>query len=197
MYILYDEKGNYICKDTFQQYGGTHECYSITTNKGNAITFDSEEKADNIRKNCLNRNLKKMGFMVAELEPDKNAQEEKPVPVEVVLDDLSHVGSLLVDLNLKRDALFNALSVVDREISDIHHWLELEKINACQGYKASAMLREKLLRRRSIKDGIEIIQAISNVETTINNLKNRTYQPRELKELFGGDKNANEQRRPH
>jgi len=197
MYILYDEKGNYICKDTFQQYGGMHECYSITTNIDNAVMFDSEEKADNVRRNCLNRNLKRMGFRVTEQQPDVNVQEEKSVPVEVVLDDLSHVGSLLVDLNLKRDALFNALSVVDREISDIHHWLELEKINACQGYKASAMLREKLLRRRSIKDGIEIIQAISNVETTINNLKNRTYQPRELKELFGGDGNANEHRRTH
>lgn len=190
MYILYDNHGKYICKDTFQQNGAMHERFRITTNRRDAASYDTKEKAENVKENCLNRNLKRMGFIVVEIPCEERVEiadvkdENFEVDLAAILDDLTHIDSLVVDIPLKKATLFKALSTVDREISDIHHWLELEKINACQGYRASALLKEKLMRRRDIKNGIEVLRAISDVEVTISNLKNRTYQPRELKELF-------------
>lgn len=185
MYILVNKQGKYICKDK-------QDKFSVTTNPDIAAKWETYEKAENVKKNCLNSMLKNMGFQVKDNQVEVN-NEGKPVDMETyeenlseILSDVSHIDTLISDIPTKLNILYHALSVADREIIDIHHWIEFESFNACEGYKAFALLKDKLRHRRNVKDGIEVLRAVSDMETTINNLKNRSYTPRELEELFGG-----------
>lgn len=191
MFILTDNKGKFICKDSFKQNGSVHERYSFTTDQSRASSWESREKAENIKNNCLNRSLRDSGFTVKEINKTakkqvdcKHDEVDFTVDLTEILNDISHINSLMSDIPVKMNVLHHALSVVDREISDIHHWIEFDKFNAYQGYQAFAMLKEKLNHRRDIKNGIKVLDAVSNVETTVSNLKNRKYNPRELDELF-------------
>ena len=195
MYILTNNHGKYICKNKYEYNGSVHERYSVTTNPDGAAKWETREKAENIKKNCLTRTLKDMRFQVQEIQGKPETEIRKDVSVDLekfeenltaILDDVSHIDTLISDIPTKLNVLYHALSVADREITDIHHWIEFDKFNACEGYKAFALLKEKLRHRRHVKDGIEILRAVSDMETTINNLKNRSYTPRELEDLFGG-----------
>lgn len=189
MYILANNSGKYICKDS-------KERFSITTNSQLATSWETREKAENVRKNCLTKTLKNKGFTVKEIKEEvKEETKEEKVAIDLehfeenlkdILDDVSHIDTLISDIPTKLSTLFHAQSIVDREISDIHHWIEFDRFNAYEGYKAFALLKSKLIHRRQIKDGIEILRAVSDMETTIQNLRNRSYTPRELEELFGG-----------
>lgn len=198
MFILSNDKGKYICEDTFTQNGSMHKKYGITTDRNKAILYNEMNKAENVKNNCLNRSLRSMGFKVVQIKEqvisDSEKENIKPVNEETfsenligILNDITHIDSLVSDVQDKKNILFYALKTVDREISDIHHWIEFNKFNACEGYKAFALLKEKLSHRRDIKNGIEVLKAVSNVEETVIALKNRNYRPRELDELFQGD----------
>lgn len=95
--------------------------------------------------------------------------------------------------NRKRE-LNMELSKVDKEISDIKHFIEFHPLNACQGYKMAKMLQECLKERRSIKDESAILDRILRMSvgyigkgtgrSELENVKINQYQPRVLKELF-------------
>ena len=90
--------------------------------------------------------------------------------------------------------LSEKLSKIDQEITDIHHYIEFNKLNAAEGYKAFKLLQDKLLERRVIKDDMSKFQMLSTTKVAdifngtfdknIEALSNRTYTPRILKELF-------------
>lgn len=90
--------------------------------------------------------------------------------------------------------LSDKLSKIDQEITDIHHYMEFNKLNAAEGYKAFKLLQDKLVERRGIKDDMSKFQMLSATKVTdvfngtfdknIEALSNRTYTPRVLKELF-------------
>lgn len=94
----------------------------------------------------------------------------------------------------KHSTLSQKLSLIDQEISDIQHYIEFNKLNAAEGYKAFKMLQDKLLQRRVIKNDMVKFQVLSSAKisdifdgTLDKNLKevtNKTYRPRVLPELF-------------
>lgn len=99
------------------------------------------------------------------------------------------VNTVFADIANRKVALNNKLSEVDRKICDVLHYIEFNKLNACDGYKAYKMIREYRLERRTIKDEIEMLDDVYNnitklIEESINRLSNRKYKPRELPELF-------------
>ena len=91
------------------------------------------------------------------------------------------------------------LSQVDKEITDIQHYIEFNKLNAIEGYKAYKMLRDKLLERRAIKDDYSKFQVLTSAKVSdifdgtldenLKALENKTYTPRILNELFDDERN--------
>lgn len=91
-------------------------------------------------------------------------------------------------------------SEVDKEISDIMHFIEFYNFSASDGYKLCKALKDLRLRRRKIKNELELINIINmhslnNVASgqtnkAIDNLDNKKYAPRVLQELFD-HKNVN------
>lgn len=99
------------------------------------------------------------------------------------------VNTVFADIVSRKVTLNNKLSEVDRKICDVLHYIEFNKLNACDGYKTYKMIREYRLERRTIKDEIEMLDDVYNnitklIEESINRLSNRKYKPRELPELF-------------
>lgn len=95
----------------------------------------------------------------------------------------------------RKEALLIDLSNVDKEISDINHYIEFGgKFNAYQGWLAFNMLRNRLKKRRKIKDELHILMQLgeckvnstmlAEIKDSIVSLDTRKYQPRILKELF-------------
>lgn len=91
------------------------------------------------------------------------------------------------------------LSQVDKEITDIKHYIEFNKLNAVEGYKAYKMLRDKLLERRAIKNDYSKFQVLTSAKVSdifdgtldenLKALENKTYTPRVLNELFDNEGN--------
>lgn len=86
------------------------------------------------------------------------------------------------------------LAEVELEIEDLYHYIEFSSFNAAQGYKAYKMLKERLVKRRELKDGIILLDSIQeknmltcsvdNINNVVSKLDSRSYRPRVLKELF-------------
>lgn len=195
MFVLMNDNGCYITRDNNGKYG-------FTTDKGKAEKWSEKDKAKRVRKNCLTKKQKDKNFRVMEIEDKPPTPKEEPkksiifdsdieeieINLETYDEDLSEILHNVSDINTiftdmfsdlpnKLNILRHELSVTDREISDIHHWIELKSFNACEGYKAFALLKDKLRHRREVKDGIYILNVV-------NTAKNRKYTPRELNELF-------------
>lgn len=87
------------------------------------------------------------------------------------------------------------LAEIELEIEDLYHYIEFSSFNAAQGYKAYKMLKERLVKRRELKDSIILLDSIQeknmltcsveNINNVVSKLDSRSYRPRVLKELFG------------
>lgn len=108
-----------------------------------------------------------------------------------MFDDLEKVAQ---EMKNRRVYLNSELSKVDKEITDVEHYIEFYPLSACQGYKASKMMKDCLVRRRAIKDEMEAINRISIMNVgfigngrgrkSLLKMQDRQYTPRILKELF-------------
>lgn len=94
----------------------------------------------------------------------------------------------------RKDELLSQLSKVDQELSDINHYIEFCNLNAAQGYKAYKMIKERRIKRRSIKNELEVLSIIlgkkisdtasDEIQKAIAGMDKRTYEPRVMTELF-------------
>ena len=85
---------------------------------------------------------------------------------------------------------------VDGEICDIEHWIEFRSFNAFAGYKMCKLLKEKRGLRRKIKNEMKTLEVLyngwidnhdpTNALALLKGRETREYEPRVLKELFGG-----------
>ena len=86
--------------------------------------------------------------------------------------------------------LNNKLSDISQEIIDLEHYIEFNKLNACEAYHAYKMLHDTLQKRRKIKDTITAAQSlyencdVDKLSSCNEYLHNRTYNPRKLTSLF-------------
>ena len=189
-WIMKDKKGRYI----------------PTSSKSLADIF-SKKQAENIYKSSLTKALRRV-FHVEKM------SEEVPTQLKPVTDkDIEETGKVMVSENIKywldkatdmsnianeainrKRKLCQELSLVDKELCDILHYIEFCNLNAAQGYKAYKMVKERRILRRKIKDEISILDSIldqkvsqttkNTIQKTAENMDKRTYEPRVLKELF-------------
>lgn len=106
-------------------------------------------------------------------------------------DEFKHYYEALLE---RKQALIEELRNVSAELCDIEHYVEFTSLNAAGGYRAYRMLKERLLRRRRIKDELLCISIFlkaeprnilnGNLTRQIAGLGTREYGPRVLSELF-------------
>ena len=110
------------------------------------------------------------------------------------IDKITDLNGLATDALHRKEELCEELSFVDRELSDINHYIEFCNLNAAQGWKAYKMIKERRIKRRSIKNEIQILNIIldKKISDTVTNeilesmskMDKRTYEPRVMNELF-------------
>lgn len=116
--------------------------------------------------------------------------------IEMDVDEIMDSLEMDFDLLVKRKKVLELeLLEIEREITDIYHAMEFYNLDAAKGYKIYKMMQERLIRRRQNKDEtLKIdyilsggIKGLTTKQTRkhFESLRNRRYQPRALKELFG------------
>ena len=163
-----------------------------------AKIFTTKKAADNFFKSSLSKPLRNLNFKVEETElelPSANINTQYfDVDVNALQTDINNLSAKLNVLKGNKDWLLDMESEVDKEISDIMHFIEFYNFSASDGYKLCKALKDLRLRRRKIKNELELInivntQSLSNVASgqtnkAIDNLNDKKYTPRVLQELF-------------
>ena len=184
---------NFIGYDTAGRYG---EVDSI-----NKAIRGELHRLSNIVNNSISPNkrskCKVVAFNSVKSEPVIEAPKHvAEVHVESMFDgifeELKKID--LTGFNKEHSELSKKMSRIDQEVADIQHYIEFNKLNAADGYKAFKLLQDKLLERRVIKDDWSKLQILlsakvsdiydGTLESRIDEFYNRDYTPRVLKELF-------------
>ena len=180
--------------------------YVPTSCEALADTF-SNKAANNLYNNSLPKALKSIFYIQKIDTPPDNVKQitqsevenntEKVMVAENIqkwIDKITDLNGLATDALHRKEELYEELSFVDMELSDINHYIEFCNLNAAQGWKAYKMIKERRIKRRSIKNEIQILNIIldKKISDTVTNeilesmskMDKRTYEPRVLNELF-------------
>lgn len=178
--------------------------YSPTTCGSFAEEF-SKDKADKVLNNSLTKGLRTIFRVEKASDIPKNVKpvsKEDMIETEKVqvsenitrwIEKVESLNGLFDEANKRNEELTSELSKVDKELSDLLHYIEFAKLNAAQGYKAYKMVKERRTKRRHIKNEMDVLAVIlsqnandisKNIKNKLNEMDKRTYNPREIKELF-------------
>lgn len=209
-YVITDGHGSYIRKDEFSGK------YVPVRNASFAERFEQRCKAANVLKNAIGKNIRSK-YKVVDIEEEtapirptvrevnstsnkdqvvKTIASEKPAEsqTEKWVSGAETLTEFVMDAEKRKEELVGLLSEVDKEISDINHYIEFGKFNAYQGWLAFTMLQNRLRKRRKIKDELSVINQLGeckitsdmmiDIKNAIAELGNRKYVPRVLTQLF-------------
>lgn len=147
-YLIRHIEGGYL-------YKGTNAKWERTQNINKAERMP-HEKAANVLNNCIGPTMRSYWEIIEEdalsffIAPRSTAKEDGS---EFDWEAISRSQyQLYNELSRYEEELRLRLSEVDFEICDIHHYIEFFSLDAAKGYKAYRMLKERLERRRFIKD---------------------------------------------
>jgi len=186
-----------------------------------ATAWENRDKAEGVLRSSLPKPMRK-GLMVresdmevntatayqtvqtvaeSEVVPEENVIKVAKIPVmaqisqsDVWIERMRSMLKLRQETNNRKAELIQMLSDVDKEISDLYHFIENSSLDAYRGYLSYKHLRGRLIRRRDIKEELELIQIVDDnvlaenrIDSIIANLQNgraRNYVPRALNALF-------------
>lgn len=93
-----------------------------------------------------------------------------------------------------KERLSQKLNQVEAELCDCEHACEFFKCDAAHGYKLYAMIRERRIKRRYLKDELWKASSVlgmsysdianGGIENAFQEINEQAYEPRVLKELF-------------
>jgi hypothetical protein len=156
----------------------------------------SHDKASNVLKAAQSANkFKWLGFQMVEADKQTETNPSTVINSKTpLIEKLKNLATNSEELKQYNDLLSEKHKHVEKEICDIYHYIEFTKFNAAQGYNACKMLKERLERRRQIKDEQSLINHFHSVgildcnNNEINKacleLESREYHSRTLHELF-------------
>ena len=162
----------------------------VTSNRDNAYLWSTPEAAENVLRDARNRKESsghpKIGndFEVAAVK-----LYEKDIPDDIIMDleVVKQFIDIVVDSADREQDLKDALSNVDRQLSDIEHFIEFTDLNARDGFKIYSKMKHLRRYRRDIKYRLKIIDSINSqnidpevLKRMVSYFKNLTYQPREI-----------------
>lgn len=166
----------------------------------------SKKQAESIYNNQLPRALKSVFHVEKYDKPPEGVKQVTETDIQNTekvmvsdniqkwLDKISDLNGLAKDASHRKEELVNQLSNIDKELSDLLHYIEFCNLNAAQGYTAYKMVKERRIKRRSIKNELTVVEAILNkkisesvtdeIMKTVRSLDQRSYEPRVIAELF-------------
>lgn len=180
--------------------------YVPTSNEALADIFGNKE-ANSVYQNNLSKALKSV-FHVEKIDKPpalikQISHEEVKSNTETVsvaaniqywVDKVSGLNGLASEALHRKEELINQLSEVDKELCDINHYIEFCNLNAAQGYKAYKMIKDRRMKRRSIKNELDVLNMIlgkklsesvtNEITNAVLGMDKRIYEPRVLNELF-------------
>lgn len=215
-YLLTDGHGSYIRHDT---YSGK---YVPVRNEALAEKWEQRSKAQNILKNGLAKQLRKKyhiqdvddGTGICNVQKESEDTTKEAVVADLHIDKvkeiidkdcnesqlekwktgLDSIKDFVLDAEERKEELSKAMSDIDKEITDIQHYIEFNNMNAYQGWLAYKMLQNRLKKRRKIKNELQVLTQLGDckidssmlvdITKAIEDMNNRIYTPRILTELF-------------
>lgn len=180
--------------------------YVPTTCEALADVFGNKE-ANSVYNNNLSKALKscfhvqkydQLPELIKQMTHEETQEKTERVAIaeniQYWVDKVNGLNGLASEAVHRKDKLVDQLSTVDKEICDILHYIEFCNLNAAQGYKAYKMIKERRIRRRSIKNELQVLDIIlgkkisetatDEIEKVISGMDNRKYEPRVMRELF-------------
>lgn len=183
--------------------------------RNEAKVFDTKDLADKYFKSSVSKVLKNIGFKVEKDEyqsddsidsdvsnsnalidnsDDKINNGYSPVDITSLQNTINNLSNQLTTLKGNKAWLIDMESEVDKEISDIMHFIEFNNFSASEGYKLCKAIKDLRLRRRRIKNELELINIVNmhtlnnvvlgHTNKAITGLDKKQYTPRVLQELF-------------
>ena len=183
--------------------------------RNEAKVFDTKDLADKYFKSSVSKVLKNIGFKVEkdEYQSDDSVDNDvndsgtlidnsndkinngySPVDITSLQNTINNLSNQLTTLKGNKAWLIDMESEVDKEISDIMHFIEVNNFSASEGYKLCKAIKDLRLRRRKIKNELELINivnmhtlnnvALGHTNKAITGLDKKQYIPRVLQELF-------------
>ena len=190
MYVLYNQK-YYLMHNAIGQWTPTPEL-------NESFQFNDRTKAENALSN-LPKQMRNLGYFVQQIDaPSKPVDFDRNTNLDLVDYDsaLAQIGSFcdLHDQLVARAAWVEyKLQEVENKIQDVLHAIEFNSYNARDGYKIYKLLHDLRLERRKYEDEQIIADVMKSgfagsnwklARTRVDDLKDRQYHVREMKELF-------------
>lgn len=111
-------------------------------------------------------------------------------------DKIQQLVELFGGTESRYSELSTKLSDVDKEITDVQHYIEFGKFNCYQGWLCFKMLQNLLQQRRQYKNEMQLITRMKECKISgdsvktlfegVKEIQNRLYTPRKFPELFKG-----------
>ena len=182
MFILTDGN-NYI---QMSEYGGQ---YNKTGVRENARCFDTKDKAANVLRSLPKTMMGREKFSIIEIKTLVYKQCYNMEEVNTIKDMITALEKEVSDVISREDEYKMRLRDIDLELTDIDHYLEFYKLNACDGYKKAKLRQDKLKEKRRIKNILDEIQILkdldlSDIPQRLENMINKKYTPRRLTDIF-------------
>lgn len=162
----------------------------VTPNRDNAYLWSTPEAAENVLRDARNRKESSGHPRIGnDFEVAAVKLYEKDIPDDIIMDleVVKQFIDIVVDSADREQDLKDALSNVDRQLSDIEHFIEFTDLNARDGFKIYSKMKHLRRYRRDIKYRLKIIDCINSqnidpevLKRMILYFKNLTYQPREI-----------------
>lgn len=163
---------------------------SLTTVSDDAYMWALKVSAENVLSDVKNRSsnsqyanidssykVEPVYIYISDIEPD-------------ILDDLNTIKvftDIVKDSADREEDLLSQLSKIDRELSDIEHFIEFVDLNGVDGFKVYKKMQALRKVRREIKHRLKIVQTINSqsidpevLKRLVKGFDNIYYKPREV-----------------
>jgi hypothetical protein len=173
--------GYVITNGTF--YAEDKDCKTLTKAMERAFVFTQEESANNVLQCLKNRKTNPLTDYYVDV------QKKYVTPIDdqtqLYIDKFKTMLDNYKELSKTFDEIYDKLQNVDKEISDIEHYIELTDQNVVNGYKLYKRLKDLRVKRRNIKRLIDLSKLFkkitiddsikSDFESTVNGFSTRKY----------------------
>lgn len=200
--MLANGQGEYIRHDK-----GTGKYVKIRS-FNQAMQFPDQTKAETILRSSVAKNVR-AGFFAEHHETEEivnrdNVDKQNEICFRAIdvgeinewQEKVDQIQQLISGIDARFDTLVKNLSNVDKEITDVEHYIEFGKFNCYQGWLCFKMLKNLLQQRRHFKNELQVLSkikeckiqsdSISSLFRGIKEIQNKVYTPRKFPELFKG-----------
>ena len=170
-----------------KQFANNGSASTLVSSLSEAFKWKTRESAENVLDEAHKRrrmpldgsyHVSEVIHYVAELNPDLDAS----------IFEMQSFVSVYKQYAGESQSLQKQLSKVDRKLSDLEHYIEMQNVSSSKGYKLYKKMQELRRERRQIKKAITLVKALSSIseesiaelEKALRYINADCYMPKEL-----------------